>query len=847
MKKKYEYNFSLVLIILFSFAFICCEHDEMNDTKNKKASMEIPVDFIKLIDDSTNVAGLVEVKSSISQLNVRWNIPPECNIDTTQTVFETNNGRCQIPVKWIEKNKEGIYGPMTKAFDGGLLVSTGELSQYVRLIWADEVDSTKITSQKNIATRSTEPLPRNIIIELTPETVDMDKEVGGGIYVDYSGAPVVYVDRSRIPASSLIDKTKIDMFLNAPGPILLNWIDGKAPDANFSTMLRFTAGDITKIGYINYVIEQETPAIWEFIDSTPSEGNTVLANEANIIVKVRTNKPWSLECEQGLTSPVSDLGTAYEVRSLVMPLRNNTTSDQREIKVLVKSQGILQKTLIFTQMGQGQTGVLDFLSAVPVDKSTLPGETTSVDVTVQSDVAWWIKCDCGKRMDYPASALGEKTGTVTITENTTGEPRVITVTVGYGDKVVKTLNYVQNVSGGIDPNATLVYDSSTLPTGNIAKDGGTYTFTFTGTYTGEVQVRTLIDGVAQTPGASVTNKQPQTSVPANTLTTTRNITFQYKRADGDWTALPASTNRVQDGNGGGGGDTQTLTYVSSTLPTGNIPASATVYTFNFEGGYTGQFRVRSVNADTGEVLFNGPIGTTHSPKVTVPANTAATTRNIKFQYRMIDIASSSWMDLPASTDRIQDADNEGDTPSGGNISLITISPQGDLSEYGAELKASFQGSFKGNIDIRAISGSEVLITASGKVNTSIPLSIPQLFGLNRIIIFEYSLDGGINWLEIERRNQINETFSAGLIQPRASIIPAGGQALTWSFQGTYSRKVIWRAYTMKETLAEITANGPTLSLIIPENNTGESRTVNFMYKLEGRGWTGMETRVQLAE
>lgn len=49
MKKKYEYNFSLVLIILFSFAFICCEHDEMNDTKNKKASMEIPVDFIKLI------------------------------------------------------------------------------------------------------------------------------------------------------------------------------------------------------------------------------------------------------------------------------------------------------------------------------------------------------------------------------------------------------------------------------------------------------------------------------------------------------------------------------------------------------------------------------------------------------------------------------------------------------------------------------------------------------------------------------------------------------------------------------------------------------------------------------
>lgn len=739
MKKKYKSNLTLLLFVLFSFALTCCEHDEMNSAKSKNASMEIPVNFVKLLDDSTNVAGFVEVKSSASQLDIRWNIPPKCNIDTTQTVFETNNGRCRIPVKWIEKNAEGVYGPMTKAFDGGLLVSAGELSQYVHLIWADEVDSIQVTSQKKIVTRSTDVLPRTVMIDLTPETVDMDKELGGGIYVNFADAPTVYIDRSRIPASTRIDKAKIDMFLNAPGPIMLTWIDGTAPDANFSTQLRFTAGNITKIGYINYVVPQEVPAIWEFIDSTPSEGNTVLANEARIIVQVKTNKPWSLECDNGLTSPVSDFGTALENRSLVMYLTNNTSTDSREITVLVKSQGILQKTLVFTQMGQGQTGIFDFLSSDPVDRSTLPGESTSVDVVVQTDVAWWIKCDCGKRADYVASGLGEKTGTIIITENTTGTPRIVTITVGYGDKVVKTLNYVQNVSGSINPDATLIYDSSTLPTGNIPYGGGNYTFTFTGTYTGVVQVRAIVDGVAQIEGTSVTNKQPQCSVPANTSKSTRNITFEYKRADGNWIALPASTNRIQDANNGG------------------------------------------------------------------------------------------------------------DNPDGGSISLITISPQGELSEYGAELKASFQGSFKGDINIRAIFGNEVLITASGKVNTSIPLSIPQLFGLNRVIIFEYSLDGGINWLEIERRNQINETFSAGLIQPRASTIPAGGQALTWSFEGTYSRKVIWRAYTMKETLAEITANGPTLSLIIPENNTGESRTVNFMYKLEGRGWTGMETRIQPAE
>lgn len=741
MNKKNQSNLALLFIILFSFVFTNCEHiDEMNGAKNKKTSLDVSVNFIKLADDSTNVAGFVEVSSSASELDIKWNIPPECNIDTTQTVFETSNGNCRIPIKWIEKNEEGLHGPITKAFDGGFLVSAGELSQYVHLIWADEVDSIQVTNQKITMTRSMAVLPRAVMIDLTPETVDMDKELGGGIYVNFTDAPTVYVDRSRIPTSTRIDKSKIDMFLNAPGPIMLTWIDDTAPNANFSTQLRFTAGDITKIGYINYIVQQETPAIWEFIDSTPSEGNTVLANEANIIVQVRTNKPWSLECEQGLTSPVSDFGTAYDTRSLVMPLLNNTTPDQREIKVLVKSQGVLQKTLIFNQMGQGQTGVFDFLSSDPVDKSALPGEITSVDVTVQSDVAWWIKCDCGKRMDYPASALGEKTGTVTITENTTGVPRVVTVTVGYGDKVVKTLNFVQNVSGGVGPNATLVYDSSTLPTGNIPQGGGTYTFTFTGTYTGEVQIRTLIDDVVQTPGTSATNKQPQVSVPANTLATTRNITFQYKRADGDWTALPTSTNRVQDGSNGG------------------------------------------------------------------------------------------------------------DTPGEGSITLITISPSGDISEYGADLKASFQGTYNGRIDVRATSGGGTLTTVSGTVGTSIPFSIPPLPKENRIIILEYSLDGGKNWLEIEQRNQINSTFSPGLIQPRSTTIPAGGQPLTWSFAGTYSRKVTWKAVVDGKVLVEVTANGPILPLVIPENNTGKSRLIHFMYQLEGKDWVeNQEYRTQASK
>lgn len=845
MNKYYTYHVSVIFIVAFLAIFAGCDNkDEGNVTLRQESTLNVEEKLVRLTSDSTDIAGQVKVNTNLSEIQLRWNVPAGCNIDTSFVSVPVNNGSCHIPIRWLERTDSINYAPQSKAFNVGVLVSAGDQSKYVHLIWADKVDSLKLEQESSVLTRVGEEIPIAEVLNITPPNVlNMDIVVGGAMYVDFSGIAAVLVDPSEITASTNIDKSKISPLLRVPDAIYFEW-KPEAPTINFSTRINFSGGSITKTVNINYTIPYEEPPVWEFISASIGDGNDIPSTNASVSVQVKTNKPWSLESPEGLISPVPDFTTGIGIKTLVMHYTDNPSTNKRSVSLVVKSQGIVKETLTFMQMGTGDasTGtVFEFISADPVHNSTISSKGETATFKVKTDYAWWIEMD-GVKTTYPAGELGEKTGSISLPANPTTDYRIVNCIIGYDNMTANTISYIQPGAGSDDG---LTYVSSNLPTGNIPKTGGTYQFTFTGNYTGGVQLRALFDGVAQVAGTVATNKKPEITVAAN-KGEVRNVIFEYKLDIGDWMALPASTNRIQDA-GNDGGDTQTLTYVSSTLPTGNIPASATVYTFNFEGGYTGQFRVRSVNADTGEVLFNGPIGTTHSPKVTVPANTAATTRNIKFQYRLIDIASSSWMDLPASTDRIQDADNGGDTPSGGNISLITISPQGDLSEYGAELKASFQGSFKGNIDIRAISGSEVLITASGKVNTSIPLSIPQLFGLNRIIIFEYSLDGGINWLEIERRNQINETFSAGLIQPRASTIPAGGQALTWSFQGTYSRKVIWRAYTMKETLAEITANGPTLSLIIPENNTGESRTVNFMYKLEGRGWTGMETRIQPAE
>lgn len=283
----------------------------------------------------------------------------------------------------------------------------------------------------------------------------------------------------------------------------------------------------------------------------------------------------------------------------------------------------------------------------------------------------------------------------------------------------------------------------------------------------------------------------------------------------------------------GGGDTQTLNYISSSLPMGNIPATATVYTFDFEGGYTGQLRVRSVDATTGTVLFNGPVGTTHSPKVTVPANNATATRNIKFQYRLIDVPGASWMDLPASTNRRQDGNGcvvPGDKPS-----HTGVTPVGDIPDAGGDYSTTFFN-YAGEVFFRAVSGKGRLlahtsITVAAGGSTKATLLIPEgRSQSDNMVIFQFSTDDA-NWTDIETRIQIVETFASGSFNDMPMTIPASGGTYHYSTTGTLSAVLTVVAKDENNVvLVESKGKaGTPIPVAIPANDTGRSRSVFFWY------------------
>lgn len=639
----------LFLLALIPFVFSCQESDNENiEMVNTALTSKLDANYLQLTDDSTGIAGNLYLTAKSPELQLTWNIPASCNIDTTVVSVTAKNGKCQIPIKWNKRQEDGTYAPSNMAFDAGVLVTDGDVSRYIRLVYSSTLEMIPIEDTPVIMTRADASVREPITITVEPPSVEMDIVKGGYCAVSFTGTSILTVDQQNILQKNGIDKDQIPLFLRATddGIILFKWAD-KAPTWNFDDYLVFKAGgqDLFVLR-VRYNIPVEENLVWDFVKTDIPVGSYLPSTGAVVEVTAKTNTSWSVESTlQEGDDPITDNGgTTLQNRTLPILIEDNSTADMRKVTIIAKSNDVVNKSveLTFCQLGNKQTGIFDFLGSDPVAGSHLTPEQDTIRITVKTDIPWYVSCGCTVpgREDYTPDGLQTYTEEFIIPANTTGMSQIINLKVSDRyDRYTQTIQFIQDAIGG-----------------------------------------------------------------------------------------------------------------------GNTPG-------------------------TGD----------------------------------------------------------------GSISSVIISPQGEISEYGAELKASFMGNFTGDIVVRATANGQLITTASGKVNTSMNLTIPQLFGANRTIVFEYSIDGGKSWLEIERRMQVNETFSPGLIQPRSMTLPASGQALSWSFNGTYSRKVTWRAVSNDITIAEITANGPTLSLVIPANTTGQSRKVDFMYKLEGGAWINMEYRTQFAQ
>lgn len=342
------------------------------------------------------------------------------------------------------------------------------------------------------------------------------------------------------------------------------------------------------------------------------------------------------------------------------------------------------------------------------------------------------------------------------------------------------------------------------------------------------------------PAGTLGTKTGTLTIPANPTNASRTVTYTV----GYGTTTAQTITYTQPANSG-----NTLVYQNTnTLPAGNIPATKSVYTFDFEGGYTGQLRVRSVNAATGQVLFNGPLGTTHSPKVSVPANTSTLNREIRFQYKLLTGASTDWTNLPANTNRTQEGTGYG-------ITAGTISPLSDLPDEGGSCYCTFTGVSDLLILGAFRNGREVARSATSTITpagVTVEVVVPEIGeDPNGYVTFGFSTDGGATWIDIEGSRYQKHDWVR--VDPEfVRSLPAKNAIVKFVVYGTSKTEVVIYGLEGTTKLARVSGypsvEGTVLYLRFPDNPGPYIRSVCYGWSVNnGVSWSTSSSFPQAAE
>ena len=717
------------LFYLLALFFITACNDEFgnNDLNHgEKLPFDTNAKFLRLQDDSTNVAGMLEITAKTPSVQLKWMVLPECNLDTTVTEIQLSGGRYQLPIKWAGKSKDGVYGPMSSAYIAGVQIISGEESKYVPLVWADEVDTLEImkrVEKQNIMTRSNAGvLATEAITMLDPVPFQFDKDTCGKIrYASTSNLILV----ARADLVTLLEENNFNLdikdikanYIGNSGSLDFLWTNAGAPDIDFMGHVKLTPTG-TSIGkYVYFQYKVPAPKEWQFMECIPDSLSVLPATGATVVAIAKTNRVWSLKYrkEDGGEIESKSQGTASGEQSLLIRIPDNTSLVNKTILVDVYTENQIDRTLRFTQ--QATEGSFTIVSVMPKPED---GELSAVEqkikVTVDTARDWWISYD-GKKENF---LKNQSEGEVTIPVNDGTIPRSIVVTVGYDNTLVGTYTYTQGIGNELE------YNDSDMPT-RIPVDGGTYTFLFVGTYIGNLQVRAVLaDGTIVATSPSTTNKQPVLTIPNNySSREDLNLKFEFKKGTEEWTIL--NETRVQD----------KAIFDFDVLPTINIPREGTTVTGSFTGTFRSSIKMKAVSG--GVTLVEKDGSTPGNVNLPISPLNGTEDREIEFFYSLDN--GTTWTLMGKRTQVA------------GTIVVGTVTPTGTIPAEGKSYNCSFSGTYPAEITFRARTGTTELDSQKGKLPIVFELAIPaNPTSAQREVIFEYSKDG-TTWVTVGTRMQ----------------------------------------------------------------------------------------------
>lgn len=653
------------LFALLAF-FACNEEDRYTpNSPNANSVLSTKADFIRLENGKTDLAGMLEISTKEPSVSLRWNVPSDCNLDTTTTSLSVVNGKVSLPIKWDKMLPDSTYAPSNKIFDAGVLVTAKDYSKYIRLFWTEGLDSTKVENAPVFYGEAKDvKLPKAGYLIINPKIIYMFKDVNTYTFTVQTDQYNMRVGKEDAIYDNDTEGINFDVSqvsasysgLEDVHEIQVGWTDAGAPEKSFVTHIGFFPATAL-YGYVHFVYNMDDveEASFEYLRCSPEENAILPATGTDINVVVKTNQKWYIKSDQ--SADVAKTGEASYPngeRLLTIKIDPNTTSAERAITVTVETDEGVQKALSFIQSALSATFEFVEANPAPAPDALLDaaGETIAIKVN-NNNQPWWIEHNGVKTHILQKDSIGN----CIIPANLDAVIKDVVLNVGYtdgktnNDIVVKRLEYKQQTGNELE-------FVELLPLGtNIPANPTIITAKFRGNYAGGITIRAFwteggVEGRAE--GKRVTNLNPQVEIPNNySSLSKRTITFKYL-LDGstEWMAIPGSITQNE------------ATVTGSIKPDGNIPVEGGEYLCFLSGLYTGDIHVRCTSTDgaegsTPKVLASATGKAGAVITLPVPANASGKLLNITFEYSAAGV--NDWKTMAT---RIQDAksqiDHEGD-------------------------------------------------------------------------------------------------------------------------------------------------------------------------------------------
>lgn len=420
--KFLEWKVILALGIILPM-FIACQQDENTEVSSQNPNLYVGSDFLKLSDDSTGVAGHLAIQSNMSEVHLKWNTDSLCNLDTTQNIISLKNGKFSLPIKWNEKQDKGNYGPDGMAFKAGVMITAGEYSQYVPLIWADQVDSVKIRESLVRTRAAGDVMPAVETPGTFPTTLTLSEENGGTMMINLGGEPFAILDFSEFTSDMNLDISQFPTSITQNTVLDFKWNAGGAPAFGFEARVVVMVPGISFHGVVQYL--KSTPQVE--ISASP----TLLAigggqgAKASSVITTNDTQGWTASVTEGnwfTVTPSGTNGSSLEVTSL----SPNTTGVTRTgtITVTAKSNPSSKVTITVTQAPM--TNITLSANPASLKLGTSSGSSASSIITTNDPLGWTAVSSASW---LSVTASGFNGSSLTVASNSTGSSRTATVTV----------------------------------------------------------------------------------------------------------------------------------------------------------------------------------------------------------------------------------------------------------------------------------------------------------------------------------------------------------------------------------------------------------------------------------